>query len=364
MKSNTKQITIPGKMTIIEAGNSIKFISNLVGISNMLTPGKTYSLYINHGFEYAELQIANALSLPNKIYDFEQTFRKQILKTLRTLDSNMNIGVLLEGYKGQGKSVIAKQLAIESGLPVVMINSQIPKTISFHDVLNDIKQDYVLLVDEFEKLFPVDDSAENKFHTQDSFLTFLDGTQGLNHKRLVIFTTNKEIGDKFINRPSRIRYYKKFNYMRKEQFDAIVNDKLKNKNHKKDLEDTLDVASCTVDILTTIIEEMNIHNKPYSYFKDFFNHKERETTYSKFKKLEDNTWKFIEDLKSKKEIGVENEYAQNLIGYSSKILANDGETIIYEISEYANPDDDDDETKIKVVYKLIKQTWSKSSIVF
>ena len=360
-------ITQPGKMTIVEAGNKLQFITNMVGIINCLTPGQVYQIHIDHGYELAEIRPAEPLPLPKKIYDFEQEFRKQVLTTLRNPGGNMNVGVLLEGCKGQGKSVIAKQLAIESGLPVVLITSQIPKTIAFAELLNQIKQDYVLLIDEFEKLFPESDYAENKMHTQDSFLSFLDGSFGLNNKRLVIFTTNKEIGDKFINRPSRIRYYKKFNFMKKEQFNAIVNDKLKNKKHKKDLENNLDIASCTIDILTTIIEEMNIHNRPYSEFKDYFNHKERNIVYSKYRKEEDGTWKWIEDIDSKKEIGVENEYAQNLLGYNTKILVNDGETIVYEQHDYVdpyNPDEKKANEKKKFVFKLIKQKWEKMTLTF
>ena len=196
-----------------------------------------------------------------------------------------------------------------------------------------------------------------------SFLGLLDGTHGLEHKRLVIFTTNKEIGDKFINRSSRMWYYK-YNYMIKQQFDAIVADKLKNKKFKKDLEDSLDAFSCTIDILTSIIEEINIHNKPYSEFKDFFNHKERIITYSKYKKEEDGTWKWVEDLQSKREIGVENEYAQNIIGYNTRILINDGETIFYEQMEYEDVQDDKNDKMKKFTFKLIKQKWEKSNLVF
>lgn len=360
-------ITKPGKMTIIEVMGQYKFITDMVGIRETLEPGQVYAIHVNHGFEVLEFKPAAPLSLPAKIYDFEQDFRNQILSTLRNPNGNMNVGVLLEGYKGQGKSVIAKQLAIESGLPVVLINSQIPKTINFQAFLNDIKQDYVLLIDEFEKLFPESDYAENKMHTQDSFLSLLDGTHGLQHKRLVIFTTNKEVGDKFINRPSRIRYYKKYNYMPKAQFDAVVADKLKYKKYRKDLEDCLDIPSCTIDILTTIIEEINIHNKPYSEFKDFFNHKERIITYSKYRREADGTWKFVEDITTKKEIGVENEYLQNTVGYGAKAIQNDGETIIYEINDYVDPDNPDEKKAVemkKFIFKLIKQKWEKMTLAF
>jgi hypothetical protein len=128
----------------------------------------------------------------------------------------------------------------------------------------------------------------------------------------------------------------------------------------------LDVPSCTVDIVTTIIEEINIQNKPYSEFKDFFNHKERETIYTKYRKEPDGSWKWIEELRSKREIGVENEYAQNLIGYNAKILNNDGETIIYEMNDYVDPDNEDDKKADEMkryTFKLIKQKWEKYSLV-
>ena len=360
-------ITKPGKMTIIESAGRVAFYTNMIGVRESLELGTVYNFHVNHDFNIVEIRPGAKLELPKKIYDFEQDFRGQVLTTLRTLEGNMNVGVCLEGYKGQGKSVIAKQLAIESGLPVIIIGSQIPKSVDFHSYLNDIKQDYVLLIDEFEKLFLDTDHPDNKFHTQDSFLSLLDGTHGLQHKRLVIFTTNKEIGDKFINRPSRIRYYKRYNFMIKKQFDAIVADKLKNKKLKKDLEDNLDIPSCNIDILTTIIEEINIHNKPYSEFKDFFNHKEKNITYAKYRREADGTWKWIEDITSKKEIGVENEYVHNLIGYNNKVLTNDGETVIYEQWDYLHPNDPDEKKANEgktFVFKLIKQKWEKMALAF
>jgi len=358
-------ITKPGKMTIVESGNRVRFYTDVVQINETLVPGKVYNLEVDHQLGDIWLSPGAPLKLPVKLYDFEQEFRDQILTTLRHPHGNMNVGVLLEGYKGQGKSVIAKQLAMESQLPIVLITGAIPKIIDVFNYLNKIKQDYVLLIDEFEKYFSENDHPENKYHTQESWLTFMDGTIGLDHKRLIILTTNKEIGDKFINRPSRIRYYKKFNFMSKKVFEAILEDKLVNKNFKQDLIDNLDVPSCTVDIVTTIIEEVNIQNKPYSSFKDFFNHKERTITYSKYRKEKDGSWKFIEDLKTKREIGVENEYAQNIVGYYATILKNDGETVYYEVTDRVDPDDESDDPKSeKFMFKLIKQAWSNKDLAF
>lgn len=354
-------ITEPGKMTIIDINNDLHFFTGRVKTINELELGKVYSVQLGKSVTLAP---EDELPLPKRIYDFEQDFRQQILDTLRHPSGNNNVGVLLEGYKGQGKSLTAKQLAIESGLPVVLITTAIPKDYDFIGFLNSIKQDYCLLIDEFEKLFPKDDHNDLKFHPQDVFLSFLDGTSALSHKRLVILTTNSEIGDKFINRPGRIRYYKKFNFMSKQVFDAIVMDKLKNKKFKKDLEDELDIPSCTIDILTSIIEEINIQNKPYSKFKHYFNHKERTVTYAKYRKEKGGTWKWIEDVASKKEIGVENEYAMNVFGYGIKVISNDGETLVFEQLDYENPDREDEDKPEKFIFKAIKQKWEKSSLVF
>lgn len=347
----SKHITVPSDMNIINFAGSFSFIQGEFKILKALESG---CVYILNSTEIGDIELreGNSLKLPEKLYDFEKDFRNQILTTLRSSKSGNNIGVLLEGYKGQGKSVIAKLLAIESELPVILITSKIYKTANVTQFLTRIKQDFVLLIDEFEKLFELVDSSEDKFHSQNTFLTLLDGVLGLDHKRLVIFTSNKEINDKFVNRPSRIRYYKKYNYMSKQVFEAIVADKLVNKSFKQDLEDNLDVPSCTIDILTTIIEEINIHDKPYSQFKDFFNHKEREITYFKYRKVGD-IWEEEGELRSKREIGVESEYAANIIGYTARVISNDGETIIYEEDAY----DEDGKKTGKDVFKLIKSEY-------
>jgi len=273
----------------------------------------------------------------------------------------MNIGVLLEGYKGQGKSVIAKQLAIESGLPVVLINSKIALAANFNYFLSCIRQDYVLLIDEFEKLFHNDDINSEKdkdHHGQNSFLSLFDGVNGLHNKRLVILTSNKEIGDKFINRPSRIRYYKKFNFMNKKVFDAILKDKLKKKKYAKDLEEHLDIPTCTIDILTTIIDEINIQDKPYSTFKDFFNRVEKEITYNVDKYDEEKQkWVEDEDIVTRKELGIDAEYFTSIFGYNSRLLKHNEDTVLYEVMQNEYDDDGNFLKKKKVQFKAKKQKW-------
>lgn len=354
------RITKPGKMTILSNAGKMIFITDMFRLDSELELGKVYSF--NSDFDgNMWLNPAPLLDLPAKVYDFEQDFRNQILTTLRYKGSNMNIGVLLEGYKGQGKSVIAKQLAIESGLPIVLISSKIPLAANFNYFLSCIKQDYVLLIDEFEKLFHNDDINSEKdkdHHGQNSFLSLFDGVNGLHNKRLVILTSNKEIGDKFINRPSRVRYYKKFNFMNKKIFDAILKDKLKKKKYAKDLEEHLDIPTCTIDILTTIIDEINIQNKPYSSFKDFFNRIEKEVTYNVDKYDEEKQkWVEDEDVKTKKELGIDAEYFSSIFGYSAVLQKHDEDNVYYTINENQYDKDDNFIGRKKIQYRAKKQKW-------
>lgn len=363
MKNTAKdKMTKPGKMNIITSrGGKVDFYSDGIELSNLLVPGQVYTTDVNYEWNRIDLYCDSPLVLPEKIYDFDKDFRAIVLKSFRQ-SSNKTTGILLKGYKGQGKSVIAKQLAIEAELPIIVMTSKVPKTIDIPSFLNQIQQDVVLFIDEFEKLFDKIDHNDNKFQTQEAFLTVLDGVMSSPHKRLVILTTNDEVNDKFVNRPSRIRYYKDYNFMKKELFHAILNDKLNNKKFKKDLEENLDVASTTIDILTSIIDEINIQNKPYSSFKEFFNNRDREITYNKYKRMKDGSWTYIDEYKTKREIGLEDsDYFRNVFGYHCSIIKVEEGVIYFEdydwIDDPAGGKDEDGDPKqlrIKEIFRAKK----------
>jgi hypothetical protein len=361
---NFEHITQPEKMTIIEIGGKLEFFPNDLSVQELLEPSKVYVLDIGPSIGLIE---TSALQLPEKVYDFEQQFREQILKTLRN-SQHMNIGVLLEGYKGQGKSVTATQLAIESKLPIILINKSIPINADFISFLSGIKQDYCLLIDEFEKIFlhnNYNSSEPPSIHTQDSFLTFMSGVNSSEHKRLIILTSNDQIGDKFINRPGRIRYYKTYNFMSNEIFHAVIEDKLINKEFKEDLIDNINISDCTIDILCSIIDEINIQENPYSSFKEYFNHKPKKITYSKYI-LKGDEYKYVNDIEIEKEITIESNlhhlrHHLEFDSYNIKIDYIDKRRIEFSVVEDhydVDPNDPEKEihTKKKEKYKFVKVT--------
>jgi hypothetical protein len=208
-----------------------------------------------------------ALDIPTPLYDVDQNFRKLVLNSFNHYSSNL--GVTLSGDKGTGKTVCAKLLAIESKLPVIAIPNRIPLSVDFKEGLNNIKQDVVIFIDEFEKLFA--DSKDDKFHNQNSFLSLMDGINSI-HKKLFIFTVNESISKYLKNRPSRVKYFKNYEGISTKLVEIIIEDLLVNKDFKEDLIKNIVLNECTIDILISIIKEINIHNIPYSEFKDFFNY--------------------------------------------------------------------------------------------
>lgn len=352
------------KPIIVKTGGTYNFYQDRIEVLDRLESGKTYVM--KEG-PYHSLYLADGpdLELPSRLYDFEKPFRDQVLATLSNKDAKNNVGVALEGYKGQGKSVVAKQLAIEANLPIIIIDSPVNRNCDIVGFLNSLCLDHTLFIDEFEKIFlATAPNGEYGYHTQDIFLSLLDGTYTSKYKRLFLVTSNTEIGDKFINRPSRVRYYKKYNFLKKEVFHAIVDDLLVDQSMRQDLEDCINIPSCTIDLITTIVEEMNIHKKKYSEFREFFNHKEKEITYTKYLQKDDGSWEMIEDIKSTREIGPEGEYFHSLPGmYNAKIISNDGDTVIYKSSRWVRTEEgeynEDAEEKgkyVQTIYKLKK--WS------
>ncbi len=227
------------------------------------------------------LQTLEPFKVPQKIYE-TGTMDRVIMKKC-FFSENKNMGVLLTGNKGQGKSLDAKLLSKETELPVICVNRSIPIGTDFISFLNDIKQDYVLFIDEFEKLFKsggysddVDGDGGSKMHTQQSFLTFMDGVLTNSNKILFLLTTNSDVNEYFINRTSRIKFLKRYDELPEELFLSICNDRLKNHPKKdeliKDLELNISLVNLNIDVLISIIDDVILLDRPYSEFANIYNY--------------------------------------------------------------------------------------------
>ncbi len=220
--------------------------------------------------------------IPEKTYSNDTDFINHVLSTYSK--SNKSVGILLTGKKGLGKSFTAKLLCQKLNLPTIIIDKQTNS--GMFDLLNQIEQEHIVYIDEFEKIFPRsggggDNDSSGKI-TQESFLSFLDGNTTSKVKRLFIITSNDDVNYYMINRPSRIRYVREYKSISKSIIQEIVDDKLTNKEFKDDLISNLSIDELNIDSLIEIINEINISNKPYTYFKSFFNYTVEESEFDIF----------------------------------------------------------------------------------
>jgi hypothetical protein len=214
---------------------------------------------------------------PYKIYGVNKSFIERVNKTF--IHTTGNLGVLMNGVKGTGKSVtselICNDFMEQFNMPVILINQRMQGLIEF---LAAIDQDVVVFVDEYEKVFVNEEGRANSTE----ILTLMDGALKSEHRRLFLFTTNnKYIDDNLLERPGRIRYVKEFSDLDKTTIEEIIDDLLEDKSHKEECVEYISkLQKITIDIVKAVITEVNIHGQGPSSFSDIFNAKELKPTFN------------------------------------------------------------------------------------
>ena len=221
-------------------------------------------------------KIAEKFTFGFKLYGLDDKLISHVIDMYNKQETKRNIGVLLNGAKGTGKTVTAKVLCNKLGLPVIIVDGPINGLTQF---LAGINHDCVFLFDEFEKNFRFrDDDDEDA--AGESLLSIMDGVYNGNNCHVFILTTNElRVNDNLISRPSRIRYLKSFgDVIDKKILLEYIDDNLKYPEYKDSLIEFIDSLTIgTIDIVKSIVDEINIHNCGVEEFKDFFN--VQEATY-------------------------------------------------------------------------------------
>lgn len=206
-----------------------------------------------------------------KIYDLQNDFINHVFKTYN--ETIGNLGILLNGTKGTGKTVTAKELANKLNLPVIIVKNFGDKNQDLIEFLSTLNFDCVLFFDEFEKNFNESDST---------ILQIMDGVYNSVNRRVFLLTTNTmDINDNLIGRPSRIRYVKTFGNLDLKVVKEYLNDNLIDKSCIDETIEFIDsLTISTIDILKTIVNEINIHGiESFRKSKSFFNVKNNEYNY-------------------------------------------------------------------------------------
>ena len=172
---------------------------------------------------------------------------------------NSNLGILLSGLKGAGKTVLAKKLCKISNLPVLHLNQNVPMVGLSMFLSDPMFNNCIIFIDEFEKMI-----NQNKDEEIAPFLKLMDGSY--NTKLMFLLTSNREtLNDHLMNRLSRIKYRKHFTDLEEYTIERIINKYLVNQDFKEDLLNTCNkISFLSIDILINIIEEMNLFNSPSS----------------------------------------------------------------------------------------------------
>lgn len=197
-------------------------------------------------------RIADKFTFNFKLYDLgTEEFFDRIQKTWNSapfVKGQKNLGIILNGLKGTGKTIAAKVLSNIMGLPVLIVSN--PED-GLQNFIQSLCFESIVMIDEAEKTFKND---------QEVLLKMIDGVFNESRK-LYILTTNKlTIDENLLGRPGRIRYIKQFGNLTAKAVNDYIADNLTDvakANIVRQAIDRLEIS--TIDILKSIVDEVNIH---------------------------------------------------------------------------------------------------------
>lgn len=261
------------RMSWIQTGNTYRSaVGDVFNVESL--PKGIYDIDFAPFTGWSITKTADEFTFNYKIYNLETDFINHVITAFNNCESNL--GVLMYGTRGSGKSASAKIICNKINLPIFVIKPvQDMSTSNLIDYISTFNFDCVFLFDEFEKNFSKEDS---------SILSIMDGVYTSKYRRLFILTTNNlSVNENLLSRPSRIRYLKEFGNLSLDAINNYLDDNLSKENyeHKDEIIsyiDTLEIS--TIDILKCIVDEIRIFG--YDEFiksKKFFNTKTNSYNY-------------------------------------------------------------------------------------
>lgn len=202
-------------------------------------------------------KIYNKFEFPGKFY---QIGPKRLLDRIKCVwdsddfqDNNKSIGVILNGLKGSGKTWMAKQIANEMEMPVLIIDDSFDGDIL--GFIRNLNFSCTVLVDEAEKIFKLGDD-------DDILLRMIDNAGSNISRHLFILTTNTlDVNPNLIGRTGRIRYLVNFKNLPESIVKEYIDDNLKPEYSSLRgaiLEKVNLLEYNSIDLLKSIVEEVNI----------------------------------------------------------------------------------------------------------
>lgn len=242
-----------------------------IDIRNELPVG-TYSIMtaMNRGF-YLEQQ--PDIVIDHKVYGDAQKNSNRIVNTF--FDRKASTGVILQGEKGSGKTMLAKLLSNDlrkEGVVTLLVNSAFAGE-AFNTFLSSITQPALVIFDEFEKVYDPE--------RQNNLLTLFDGTHS-GHKLFVVALNDYNRLSSFMkNRPGRFFYSFTYDGLEESFVREYCEDNLLDKSKI----DTVVNFSSTFnkfnfDMLKAMVEEMNRYNEGVSEVIKYLNVKPTDSVFN------------------------------------------------------------------------------------
>lgn len=239
-------------MHIVESGKRYRIFNNVITTYDQLPP-KTYRVDYDPETRIFSLLEAHDFEIPEtKIYGQHLDKVKKVLNSMDKM--NRNLGVILSGDKGIGKSLFSKCLGLKArkkGIPVILVNEYHEGIANF---LEEIEQTVMILFDEYDKTFD-----EKKHNCQAEMLSLFDGVSA--GKKLFVITCNEiqSLSQYLINRPGRFHYHFRFLYPTADEIRDYMEDKL-DKQYYDEIENVIAFSvrmNLNYDCLRSIAFELN-----------------------------------------------------------------------------------------------------------
>lgn len=210
-----------------------------------------------HDSRLGLIKLSDKFEFATKVYNLGISEFKDRIKKVWDSDiyvkDNKNLGIILNGLKGTGKSWFAKVLCNELGMPVVIVNDGFEGRIL--DFIQNLNFECTVLIDEAEKTFKRGEGDE-------ILLKLIDGIYNESRKLYILTTNTLNVNENLLGRPGRIRYIQEFKNLPIEVINAYIDDNLKDPSLKPELLEKIDLLEIsTIDILRSLVEEYNIFGK-------------------------------------------------------------------------------------------------------
>lgn len=245
-------------MKIFYSNGRYQFL-NYSKILDRLEP-KVYQLRYDENLHAFYLQDTEPYVFPEKIYGNLKSLAEMYV---RAFNRGGNLGILLNGEKGSGKTLLTKLICKEANLPVIQIDEAFNGS-AFLQLINGITQKCIIVIDEFDKLYAEYAYEGSERPSQTELLKLMDGTS--RSEKLFIFSSNENIVSSFMtNRPSRIRYKQEFGKLTHETVVEILQDKLSPEMYEKFVNDFYEVIDIlfgvNLDTLLVLIDEVEFQQQ-------------------------------------------------------------------------------------------------------